>query len=328
MVFVQEVQDTETIDSRHHQVEQNQAILLVPELLDGDLAIFSFLGLVSCSLQCTPDEHANGEIIFDYQHLICSHVRMDPRCRVPYSLARDASQEEQTAGRFLTELLALVGLVTAVLLLDAPDFARQLLLFLSVLVYLVVSVRGSRQPPMQIVVAILIALTGEIVLSAILHLYIYRDGFIPLFVPIGHGVFYAFAIQTDARFRCPVCRARVWKIVVVMGSVTALICLWSVRDQWGFLWWLIALGMILRSRNSFLLSVCFLYTLSLEIVGTSLGNWRWISEVSLFHLHSGNPPFGVGLLYCILDVGTLWVWRMIGKPVSDGEMLPDSAPVE
>ncbi|HVT05030.1 MAG TPA: hypothetical protein VHL58_16830, partial [Thermoanaerobaculia bacterium] len=181
-------------------------------------------------------------------------------------------------------------------------------------VFLVMTARRSSLAPAQIGVAIVIALTGEIVLSSLLHLYSYRDGFIPLFVPVGHGVFYAFAIRTNDAFRCAICRERVWKLVVVLGSLTALSCLWSVQDQWGFLWWLIVMAMIFRSRNRFLLSVCFLYTLALEIVGTSIGNWRWAPEIGALHLHSGNPPFGVGLLYCVLDVATLAVWNLVAGP--------------
>lgn len=40
----------------------------------------------------------------------------------------------------------------------------------------------------------------------------------------------------------------------------------------------------------------------LEWVGTAIGNWRWAADVPWVHLHSANPPAGVGILYILLDL--------------------------
>lgn len=236
------------------------------------------------------------------------------------------SQEPLPLCSLALDLLALVALVTAVLLLDAPALSRQMLLALASLAFLIRTAGRSGLPSSQIGVAIAIALTGEIILSPLLHLYTYRDGFIPFFVPVGHGIFYAFAVRTDLAFRCERCRKRVVHLVQVAGSIAATVCLFASDDEWGLLWWAVVVILIARGRSPFLLSVCYLYTLALEIAGTSIGAWSWRPEIELLHLHSGNPPFGVGLLYCILDVATLSACRMLSRSsLTNAQVLADAA---
>ena len=98
------------------------------------------------------------------------------------------------------------------------------------------------------------------------------------------------------------------------GSVFALVSVVSLRDWWGLLWWLAAAALIARSRQPLLLSICCVYTMLMEWLGTSIGNWRWSSEVPLLGLHSANPPSGVGILYILLDVSTMAVCAWLFHP--------------
>jgi hypothetical protein len=141
-----------------------------------------------------------------------------------------------------------------------------------------------------------------VVLSLGWGLYRYGHALIPLYVPPGHGLFFALAIATS---RQPFFRNRatlIIRAVVVCGSLLALWSLAARHDAWGFLWWLGALALVRASRNRLMLAACFTYTIVLEYAGTAIGNWQWAAEVPFVGLHSANPPAGVGILYILLDL--------------------------
>jgi len=190
----------------------------------------------------------------------------------------------------------------ALLLVDRDGLAVQLALGAATGVFLWFFARRLSVDPSQIVCAIIIATLGEIVLSLGWGLYSYKHFLIPLYVPPGHGLFYTLAAasaqqETLRRYARPIIR---W--VVILGSVIALVSLLGFHDVWGFLWWLGALAFVARSRNQLLLATCFAYTILLEWLGTAIGNWQWFPDVPFVHLHSANPPAGVGILYILLDL--------------------------
>src|SRR5205085_6078692 len=149
----------------------------------------------------------------------------------------------------------------------------------------------------QIVTVVIVATTGECVLSLFFGLYTYRNALIPAYVPFGHGIFYLLAVVT-AREEVPRRFAKsITRFVLGGGTLYAIGSFVFLRDEWGLLWWLIAATLILRSRNQLLLSTCVIYTIILELAGTAIGNWRWTPDVPLLGLHSANPPSGVGVLY-------------------------------
>src|SRR6185503_1194138 len=156
-----------------------------------------------------------------------------------------------------------------------------------------------------IMVAIVVATIGEIVLSLGWGLYTYAHALIPLYVPVGHGVFYALAAETAKQPRLQPHTKRIANGVIVAGTLIALFGLVVFRDQWGMLWWIGAALMLARSRNQLLLSACFTYTIFLEWLGTWIGNWHWAATVPFVGLHSANPPSGVGILYILLDLMTV-----------------------
>ncbi|MGZ4810266.1 MAG: hypothetical protein ACXV7D_13160 [Thermoanaerobaculia bacterium] len=208
---------------------------------------------------------------------------------------------------FVVMLIATALFIPALLLADTRGLIPQLALGLATLAFLTLITRGGEVDTREVVVAILVASTGEVVLSLGWGLYTYRNALIPLYVPFGHGVFYAMAVMSAKQ---PALRRHTRQIVrgvLAGGSVIAAGSLLFFHDQWGLLWWIAAAILLMRSRNQLLLSACFLYTILLEWIGTAIGNWHWAAVVPFVGLRSANPPSGVGILYILLDLITVMI---------------------
>jgi hypothetical protein len=195
--------------------------------------------------------------------------------------------------------------VAAFLLLDGPGLARQLLLGAATTAFLGFFAVRCGADLRQIVTVVIVATTGECVLSLGFGLYTYRNALIPAYVPFGHGIFYLLAVVTSREELPRRFTKAITRFVLGGGTLYAIGSFVLLRDQWGLLWWLIAATLILRSRNQLLLSTCVIYTIILELAGTAIGNWRWTPDVPLLGLHSANPPSGVGVLYVLLDLITV-----------------------
>ncbi|MGZ5441360.1 MAG: hypothetical protein ACXW5J_05640, partial [Thermoanaerobaculia bacterium] len=204
--------------------------------------------------------------------------------------------------RFLLFLAAVAVFIPALLLADTRGLVPQLALGLATLLFLTLFTRTSRVGTFPIVCAIVVATTGEIVLSLGWGLYTYRNALIPLYVPFGHGIFYALAAETAQQESLRRYERPITRVVLVGGSLIAAVGFLFFHDQWGLLWWIGAATLLVRSRNQLLLSSCFVYTILLEWIGTAIGNWQWAAEVPFVGLRSANPPSGVGILYILLDL--------------------------
>src|ERR1051326_8839178 len=161
--------------------------------------------------------------------------------------------------RFLTFVLASAAFMALLLFIDCDGIVQQLALGTATAGFLWFFARRTEIDARQIVCAIVVATTGEVVLSLGRGLYTYRHALIPLYVPPGHGLFYTLAA---ASARQPWLRAREAAIrngVIAFGSVYALVSLFAWNDAWGFLWWLGALALIRQSRNHPLPPTCFGY---------------------------------------------------------------------
>ncbi len=205
--------------------------------------------------------------------------------------------------RFILFLSAATLYIPVLLIADTRGLIPQLALGLTTATFL--ALFAPRSDMQQILVAIAVATTGEIVLSLGWGLYTYHNALIPLYVPVGHGVFYALAAESA---RQPMLQRRARGItigVLTAGTIIAIFGLAFLRDQWGFVWWVGAAVLLIRSRNQLLLSACFTYTIFLEWLGTWIGNWRWAAIVPGVGLQSANPPSGVGILYILLDLITV-----------------------
>jgi len=219
--------------------------------------------------------------------------------------------------RFVAFIIASAVFMMVLLLLDGDGFARQALLGSATALFLWLFVRGSGVDARQVLCAIGVATLGEVVLSLGWGLYSYEHALIPLYVPPGHGLFYALAAVTaqQAWFRDRA--AGFIRATLISGTALAVLSLAVLQDTWGFLWWLGALALIARSRNQLLLCACFGYTIILELVGTAIGNWQWAAEVPLLGLHSANPPAGVGILYILLDLIVMAITGYVSRPLAE-----------
>ena len=233
--------------------------------------------------------------------------------------------------RFVLFLTAAALYIPALLLADTPGVIPQLALGLATVAFLAVFARRSEVETRQIICAILVATTGEIVLSLGWGLYTYRNALIPLYVPFGHGVFYALAAESARQQTLRRYARTITRGVLVIGSIIAAVSFIFFRDQWGLLWWIAAAILVIRSRNQLLLSTCFVYTIILEWLGTAIGNWHWAATVPFVGLRSANPPSGVGILYILLDLITVAIcsgpiWSAAAMPPLrwHGHRTPDS----
>lgn len=228
--------------------------------------------------------------------------------------------------RFLIVLGATAVVIVTVLLLDAPTLSRQLLLGGGTALFLLWVVRKSSIPWKQLGVALGIAIAGEIFCSLVWGLYEYRIGTIPLYVPVGHLVFYALAFESAEQER--IRRFERWIVpgVLAAGSLYAVANLFLARDWWGLLWWWGAASVTVISGRPLMLSLCVVYTVALEFLGTRLGNWTWAPAEPLLGIPQANPPSGVGLGYCMLDFTTMLViaaiqrrkTAQVGPPPNEG----------
>ncbi|MFA6958949.1 MAG: hypothetical protein WC538_24010 [Thermoanaerobaculia bacterium] len=216
--------------------------------------------------------------------------------------------------------------VPAILFADGEGLARQLTLGLLTAAMLWLVAGRLAIPRRQILVAVAVATTGEVILSVILGLYHYRFATIPFYVPPGHGLFYGLAAATAAQPWVQARGSAIVRGVLAGGSAVAIAGLVFGGDTWGALWWIAAALLIARSSKAPLLAVCCTYTMLLEWLGTSTGNWVWAPEV--LGLHSGNPPSGVGILYVLLDWVTVAIcailWRSQRPPVAAEAVAPGS----
>src|SRR5207237_2007930 len=134
----------------------------------------------------------------------------------------------------------LVGLaacfMTSVLLLDRDGLTAQLALGLATAGFLCLLVKYTQIDPRQVLCCIIVATTGEVVLSLGWGLYSYHHALIPLYVPPGHGLFYLLAATSAQqpllrRYEKPITRS-----VLMIGTAIAISSLVFRHDTWGFLW--------------------------------------------------------------------------------------------
>jgi len=192
--------------------------------------------------------------------------------------------------------------VAAVLRLDGPGMVTQLLLGSATAAFVCVLCRRLNVAPVPVVWCVLVAMTGEAILSLGWGLYSYRHALIPLYVPAGHALFYALAVVTARQPALQRHQTGIVRAVLALTVAGALLSLYLYGDTWGLLWSIAVVALVARSSHPLMLSACVTYTVMLEWAGTLNGNWRWAADVPFTGLTAANPPSGVGLLYVLLDL--------------------------
>lgn len=214
--------------------------------------------------------------------------------------------------------------IPAVLVLDrgASVGAQRLLGLATWLLLAVLLLREDALTRLQVGVVVVYATLVELTFSGLLGTYVYRldrDGQlsslldrVPAFVPPGHGLVYLAAVVLGRR-------APRWTVPTAMLGVTAY-GLWGLlvspqRDVLGALWAGCLLWFLVRGRAPRVYASAFLVVTLLEVLGTSLGTWRWgAHDPVLGWIAIGNPPSGAAGGYCFFDAAALAIApRLLAK---------------
>lgn len=149
----------------------------------------------------------------------------------------------------------------------------------------------------RLAACLLIATSGEAVLSLGWGLYDYRLGNLPLFVPPGHVLLYWLGLHLAARLPAWLLT---WgpRLAVVAVSALALAGL----DWLGPPLLLLFLLCVRRGPAPQLYVTMFLLSLLMELWGTWLGCWSWRAFAPGLGWPVANPPLAAGAFYCVLDL--------------------------
>ena len=144
------------------------------------------------------------------------------------------------------------------------------------------------------------ATIGEVTGSLLWGVYHYRLHNLPAFIPPAHGLVYlsgvalSRAVGTRALVLAAAAGALVWGLL----GLTVLPRL----DLAGAVGVPLLLVFLWRSRMRAAYAGVFLVVASLELYGTSIGTWRWASELPGLGIADGNPPSGAASGYVWFDV--------------------------
>jgi len=179
------------------------------------------------------------------------------------------------------------------------DFWGQFLTNIGVWLFFLFLVKQAtnQQQQASLIACLLYATVGEVCLSLIWGLYEYRLHNVPLFVPPGHVLLFSIGLLTANKMPNWI----IWGVPLVMLPYVIWAYLTNV-DTFGTLLFVIFLGCLIWGREKKLYATMFVLSLILEIYGTALGNWMWLSEVPWTFFTSTNPPFCAGTFYCLLDL--------------------------
>lgn len=157
-----------------------------------------------------------------------------------------------------------------------------------------------------LIVCLAIATAGELFLSLLWRLYLYRDGGLPLFVPPGHVLLFWLGMHSVARVPY-----RLLALVPWLAVPPAIWMAWQGHDHLGLVLCAFFLLCWRFGPAPRLYAWMFLLALWMELFATWLGNWQWQTHDPWFGLAMTNPPLAAGAFYCVLDLMVLlWArWR-------------------
>jgi hypothetical protein len=157
----------------------------------------------------------------------------------------------------------------------------------------------------QVIGVVLFATVAEVTGSLLWGVYRYRLHNLPLFIPPAHGLVYlsGLALAGLVRSRLLVAVAAAGSIGWGIAGVTVLPRL----DVAGAMCVPLLCVFLWRSRFRAAYAGVFVVVAALELYGTSIGTWRWATELPGLGIPDGNPPSGVASGYVWFDVMALVV---------------------
>ena len=177
----------------------------------------------------------------------------------------------------------------------------------------------------QVLGVVVFATIAEVTGSLIWGVYRYRLHNLPLFIPPAHGLVYLSGVALAA-----VVRARLLVDVAAAGSVgwgLAGITVLPRLDVAGAMCVPLLAAFLWRSRFRAAYAGVFVVVAALELYGTSIGTWRWATELPGLGIAQGNPPSGVASGYVWFDVMALLVapWLVAGTRTVRARLAPAAA---
>lgn len=161
--------------------------------------------------------------------------------------------------------------------------------------YILLLACSSQQKRLELITCLVFATLGEIILSLLWGVYVYRMNNIPLFVPPGHALLYTlgciYAIRMPHRF--PV-------YIGIAAALGAAGLAMTGLDLIDFFLTLVFIAALCWGSKPQLYALMYVIALILELWGTWLGNWYWPAKDPIFGLTTLNPPLAAGAFYSIL----------------------------
>ncbi|MDP1536173.1 MAG: hypothetical protein Q8L95_03205 [Burkholderiales bacterium] len=214
----------------------------------------------------------------------------------------------------------IVALITCGLLVDQHlvVWGQAIISFATWAVLLYWMTQSSPATRLNLAICVVYATLGEIFLSLVWGLYDYRLGNIPLFVPPGHALLFALGVILATRLPEWI----TWAVPLTAAPLIIALAL-NGSDTLGPPLFALLLICMAFSRARKLYAVMFMLALTMEIYGTTLGNWAWHQEVPWPGLATLNPPLAAGAFYCVLDllvVTTATLFTRWGKATSQPQL--------
>jgi hypothetical protein len=162
------------------------------------------------------------------------------------------------------------------------------------------------------------ATIGEVTGSLVWGVYRYRLHNLPLFIPPAHGLVYLSGLALAALV--PVRRIVAVAALGAVGWGIAGLTVLPRLDVAGALGVPLLCIFLWRSRSRSVYAGVFIVVAALELYGTSIGTWRWATELPGLGIPDGNPPSGVASGYVAFDVMALVVapWLVSGARMLRG----------
>ena len=155
----------------------------------------------------------------------------------------------------------------------------------------------KRKERIEMLTVIALATPMELFFSEVWLIYEYQRDFMPLFVPAGHYFLFDLGRRGAAQIKENTATPILLPFIpfVAYGVYTG-------GDTSGLVLLLLVFIFTKLGPQPCLYAVMVWAALAMEILGTSLGNWTWASEVPWTGLTAWNPPLLVGVFYCFGDL--------------------------
>ena len=164
-------------------------------------------------------------------------------------------------------------------------------------IFAAIFAQGDRVERIEMLTVLAFATPMELFFTEVWHLYEYREGLMPLFVPAGHW----FLFDLGRRFSKHLPEHWAWPSIVPFVPLSIYFAYQGI-DTSGLLLLLALFGFMQLGPERRLYATMAWLALAMELWGTYLGNWAWFAEVPWTPLTAWNPPLLCGVVYALGDL--------------------------